>query len=158
MADTTAETPGFCDNCFSGNLRSGTPTGTEIKLGGLDTYIAVPENKEPTGAVLVITDVFGWKLVNSRLISDELAKGGLLAILPDFFNGDGNSPSVSVLYRNHLILLLFETDSSYPSSALPADALLFPPGIFKKISHGFSLTVGAIKLLTVRPIPYGRIY
>ncbi|RUS17008.1 dienelactone hydrolase [Endogone sp. FLAS-F59071] len=119
MADTTAEAPEFCEDCISGHLKSGTPTGTEIKLGDVDTYIAMPEAKEPVAAVLIVADVFGWKLVNTRLIADEFAKEGFLAILPDLFKGD----------------------------AVDADALLFPPGVFKKIKRGLSTTASMVKLL-----------
>lgn len=36
----------------------------------------------------MIPDVFGWELVNTRLLADEYAKAGFYVLLPDFFNGD----------------------------------------------------------------------
>lgn len=36
----------------------------------------------------MITDVFGWDLINTRLLADEYAKAGFYVLLPDFFEGD----------------------------------------------------------------------
>ncbi|KAL2919161.1 hypothetical protein HK105_201436 [Polyrhizophydium stewartii] len=83
---------GMSECCFRGFLHEGTPTGSVIKVGGLDTYLATPEAGETDKAVVLIHDVFGWSLPNTRLIADRIAKdGGYRVYLPDFFNGD--SPS-----------------------------------------------------------------
>ncbi|XP_034507439.1 carboxymethylenebutenolidase homolog, partial [Ailuropoda melanoleuca] len=38
-------------------------------------------------AVLVIHDIFGWQLPNTRYIADMVASNGYIAICPDFFKG-----------------------------------------------------------------------
>lgn len=71
MASTSeheqATVPGFCDNCVKGHVFSGTPTGTEKKIGPYDTvYVARPTQvKQPTVAIVFFTDVFGLKVGSS---------------------------------------------------------------------------------------------
>ncbi|KNC98326.1 uncharacterized protein SPPG_06719 [Spizellomyces punctatus DAOM BR117] len=87
--------------CRTGFLHEGTPTGTTEKLHGLDVYVArpVPENEKPKKAVVIYSDVFGWELVNLRLIADSFAKAGYTAYLPDFFTGT----AISVEGRDDLL-------------------------------------------------------
>ncbi|KAL7412514.1 dienelactone hydrolase [Mrakia frigida] len=75
------------DCCISGTLHSGIPTGLTSTLHGLPTYIASPEggNKEKT--VVWVSDIFGWELVNTRLVADEWAKQGWYVLLPDVLGG-----------------------------------------------------------------------
>lgn len=77
------------DCCKTGFLHSGTPTGTEQKLYDQDVYVATPPptTARPKKAIVICTDVFGWKLVNTRLIADSLAKEGFTVYIPDFFTG-----------------------------------------------------------------------
>lgn len=73
--------------CASGSLHSGTPTGREDKLHGLDVYIAEPSGK-PKGIVVILPDIFGWTLANTRILADSFAKkGDFLVLLPDFMDG-----------------------------------------------------------------------
>lgn len=89
MTDKTTQASELCDDCISGHLKYGTPTGAEIKLGGVDAYVATPGGgKKPTAAVLILHDAFGWTLVNNRLLADEIAKEGYLCLLPDLFEGE----------------------------------------------------------------------
>ena len=68
-------------------MKEGTPTGTVTTLHGLNTYIARPEGT-PKGLVVMIPDIFGWEVSNSRLLADSYAKiGGFLVYLPDFMAG-----------------------------------------------------------------------
>jgi hypothetical protein len=56
--------------CITGHISQGTPTGEYIKIEGVDAYVAKP--KEPSKAAIVIsTDVFGYKLPNVQLIAGE---------------------------------------------------------------------------------------
>jgi dienelactone hydrolase len=77
-----------CQHCFSGDLNhSGCSSGSEGKLGGVDCYFAKPA--EPTDrAVIIYTDVFGWKFKNTRLIADKIAAAGFLCVVPDILGGD----------------------------------------------------------------------
>ncbi|KAH9203734.1 dienelactone hydrolase family protein [Leptodontidium sp. 2 PMI_412] len=74
--------------CFTGFKHEGTPTGETKTIGDVKTYIAYPkDNKTPTKAVLLLSDVFGI-FINSQLLADDFAANGYLAVLPDLFNGD----------------------------------------------------------------------
>jgi dienelactone hydrolase len=79
---------GVCRDCISGTLATETPTGTEVTLHGLRTYVSLP-NGQPKAVIVVISDMFGWTLPNSRLLADKYAKnGGFLVYLPDFTSGE----------------------------------------------------------------------
>eukprot|EP00026_Physarum_polycephalum_P012877 Phypoly_transcript_13222.p1 GENE.Phypoly_transcript_13222~~Phypoly_transcript_13222.p1 ORF type:complete len:251 (+),score=49.99 Phypoly_transcript_13222:304-1056(+) len=73
--------------CKKGTPHSGSSTGSETKIEGLDVYVSEPPT--PTDkAVLLISDAFGWKLPNSRLLADYYAKeANVKVFLPDFFEG-----------------------------------------------------------------------
>ena len=61
-----------CADCFTGTLRGDViPTGHEDVIHGLRTYIATPESGvKPLGAVVLITDAFGYSLRNTRALAD----------------------------------------------------------------------------------------
>lgn len=57
--------------CKSGFKWEAKPTGKEVKLAGLDAYVA-GDNKD--AAILIVHDVFGWTLPNVRVLADHYAK------------------------------------------------------------------------------------
>jgi dienelactone hydrolase len=73
----------------TGTLHSGSPTGTETTIHGIRTYVAQPdEGQTKKGLIVFITDIFGWKMPNSRLLADRYAKkGGYIVYIPDFLRG-----------------------------------------------------------------------
>ncbi|KAK4546942.1 hypothetical protein LTR36_001674 [Oleoguttula mirabilis] len=74
--------------CATGSLHTGTPTGRIEKLHGLDCYVADAPNGQPKGIVIIITDAFGWKLPNNRILADQYAKRiNAQVLMPDFLNG-----------------------------------------------------------------------
>lgn len=75
--------------CAAGEIHSGTPNGRVAKVHGLDCYIAEPpEGVSPKEVVIIISDVFSWKLPNSRILADNYAtKSGFLVYLPEFMDG-----------------------------------------------------------------------
>eukprot|EP01112_Ceratiomyxa_fruticulosa_P023921 TRINITY_DN939_c0_g3_i1.p1 TRINITY_DN939_c0_g3~~TRINITY_DN939_c0_g3_i1.p1 ORF type:complete len:280 (-),score=62.23 TRINITY_DN939_c0_g3_i1:38-877(-) len=85
--------PGTC--CVSGNVHSGEPKGTETTPPhNIPVYIANPSQSEPVqnAAILIITDVFGWKTPNVRLTADCFAEQtGITTYVPDFFLNDSVS-------------------------------------------------------------------
>ncbi|KAK9813938.1 hypothetical protein WJX73_005657 [Symbiochloris irregularis] len=81
----TVEGSGICGP--KGKDWSGTPHGKEIKFAGLDTYVT-GRTEKPSAVILVIHDIWTWKLKNIRLLSDKLGAEGYLVLLPDFFHGD----------------------------------------------------------------------
>jgi carboxymethylenebutenolidase len=73
----------------------------DIKSGDqtIKAFVVYPERKDKTPAVLVIQEIFGvtdWL----RSLCDELAENGVIAIAPDFLNGqkfeDGDAASKAV--------------------------------------------------------------
>lgn len=57
-----------------------------MQIDHIKAYIVKP--KAPTEkAIIVIQDIFGWQLPNTRYMADMLASNGYIAICPDFFVG-----------------------------------------------------------------------
>ncbi|OKL61726.1 hypothetical protein UA08_03063 [Talaromyces atroroseus] len=74
------------DCCIKGFSWQGTPTGRIDKLAGNDVYIS-GDNAEV--AILFISDLFGWKFPNVRLLADHFAREvGATVYVPDFFGGE----------------------------------------------------------------------
>ena len=86
-----------CPDCVTGFVHTdGTPKGTEIKVANINAYAT---GDEASKRIIVIgADVFGWKVVNTRLLADEYAAKGVRVIVPDFFGG----ASLSMLSHIHL--------------------------------------------------------
>ncbi|KAI9654393.1 MAG: hypothetical protein M1821_006709 [Bathelium mastoideum] len=83
-----------CPDCFRGGVSKGHPTGNEVTIHGVKTYIAKPEaGVTPKGIIVFITDAFGWAFVNNRVLSDHYARKGFLVYCPDLMNGPAMSPS-----------------------------------------------------------------
>ncbi|KAK3335623.1 Alpha/Beta hydrolase protein [Cercophora scortea] len=80
-----------CPDCLRGHVRDGTPTGKVAQIHGRATYVAEPPSgTQPKGVVVMVSDIFGWDFVNSRLLADHYAaSGGFLVYLPDFMDGTG---------------------------------------------------------------------
>ena len=85
-----------CKDCASGVLHEGTPAGREETIHGLMTYVTdPPSGVAAKGIVVIIPDLFGWSLNNSRVLADRYAeRGGYTVYLPDFM--DGTEPNNSV--------------------------------------------------------------
>lgn len=54
----------------------------------VDTYLAYPTTGSTENAIIVLTDIFGHKFINVRLIADSFAERGYFVAVPDLFNGD----------------------------------------------------------------------
>lgn len=77
-----------CPDCVQGAVHDIKPTGHEEKLHGLDCYVADPPSGKPKAVILFLTDVFGWKFQNSRVLADEYAsKGQYRVVIPDVIPG-----------------------------------------------------------------------
>jgi dienelactone hydrolase len=50
-------------------------------------YITRPQTPSQH-AIVILTDVFGFTLPNTRLIADQFAANGYLTVIPDLFNGN----------------------------------------------------------------------
>jgi len=86
--------------CVAGSIATGTPSGVDMVVGGVNAYVAKP--KEPTqSAVIIATDVFGHTLPNNRLIADDMAReGGFLVVVPDLFDGAPITPEVLKVFES----------------------------------------------------------
>ncbi|KAF2798297.1 dienelactone hydrolase family protein, partial [Melanomma pulvis-pyrius CBS 109.77] len=84
--------------CASGEIHQGTPSGKVTKIHGLDCYVAEPlEGVSPKGVIVILPDVFGWTLPNSRILADNYAKKGeWLVYLPEFMNGSYAPPELII--------------------------------------------------------------
>ncbi len=78
-----------CPDCFTGTVHEGTPVGHVETIHGLPTYVAgTTSETEPEGIIVIISDAFGWDLLNSRILADAYAKRGTYTVyLPDFMDG-----------------------------------------------------------------------
>lgn len=77
---------GLCPNCVSGGILDGEPTGT-MESGA---YFVRAETTAdgPKKALVLLTDIFGLPLVNSKLIADKMSKKtGMDVWIPDIFDG-----------------------------------------------------------------------
>jgi len=78
---------GVSSCCLSGVVNDGKPTGREEQIAGFPTYVAEPKGDSKSKSIVLITDIFGWKLPNTRLCADEYAKAGFYVYVPDFHEG-----------------------------------------------------------------------
>ncbi|NXT35389.1 CMBL Carboxymethylenebutenolidase, partial [Pelecanoides urinatrix] len=60
--------------------------GQEVQVEHIKAYVCKPPASTDK-AVIVIHDIFGWQLPNTRCMADMLATNGYIAICPDFFAG-----------------------------------------------------------------------
>ncbi|KAI9058113.1 alpha/beta-hydrolase [Trametes sanguinea] len=74
-----------CPECVSGSVHSGTPKGTETKIGGVDAYVVGDADSQRI--IFIGCDIFGWRFINARLLADEYASHGFRVVMPDLFNG-----------------------------------------------------------------------
>lgn len=81
--------------CVAGFVDSGIPTGSEQLVAGISCYVAAPETAT-TKAIVIATDVFGFKLPNVRLIADGYARRGFYCIVPNLLV---NEPPMDLLDR-----------------------------------------------------------
>ncbi|TBU22617.1 alpha/beta-hydrolase [Dichomitus squalens] len=79
----------LCADCFKGVRHEGTPEGTTQTIGGIESYVAIPEGDYPKDkVVLYLADAFGLKLENNLLLIDDFARNGYKVVAPDVFDGE----------------------------------------------------------------------
>jgi dienelactone hydrolase len=49
----------------------------ETTIAGLDAYISRPSSGPVKSAIVLVSDVFGWKANNARLFADKVASEGV---------------------------------------------------------------------------------
>ncbi|XP_028813030.1 carboxymethylenebutenolidase homolog [Denticeps clupeoides] len=60
--------------------------GQEVQIQHVKAYVVKPTAASEK-AVIVIQDIFGWGLPNTRYMADMLSANGYTAVVPDFFLG-----------------------------------------------------------------------
>ncbi|KAM6977294.1 carboxymethylenebutenolidase homolog [Aplochiton taeniatus] len=60
--------------------------GQEIQVEHMKAYFVKPRTVA-VKAIIVIQDIFGWQLPNTRYMADMLASNGYIAVCPDFYVG-----------------------------------------------------------------------
>ncbi|KAL8951012.1 MAG: hypothetical protein Q9222_002988 [Ikaeria aurantiellina] len=74
--------------CVSGFQWNGKPQGRETKLGNFNAYVAGSDTQKDA-AIMIVSDMLGWTLTNTRLLADHFAKEANATVyLPDFFEGE----------------------------------------------------------------------
>ncbi|KAK7204186.1 dienelactone hydrolase [Myxozyma melibiosi] len=74
--------------CTKGYKHSGTPSSEIVTFEDVDIYVAKPTAEAPTRAVIYLSDIFGMPFLNHKIIPDNFAKQGYLAILPNLVGDD----------------------------------------------------------------------
>jgi dienelactone hydrolase len=72
-------------DCCTGFLETGKPEGHYESYAGQECYISKPKKNDLKIAVVIGSDIFGYKLNNVQLMADRFAELGYLAIVPDLF-------------------------------------------------------------------------
>uniref|UniRef100_A0A3B4WYK7 Carboxymethylenebutenolidase homolog n=1 Tax=Seriola lalandi dorsalis TaxID=1841481 RepID=A0A3B4WYK7_SERLL len=60
--------------------------GQEVQLEHTKAYVVKPSTASDK-AIIVIQDIYGWQLPNTRYMADMLATNGYIAVCPDFYVG-----------------------------------------------------------------------
>lgn len=76
------------DCCFKAFYHEGKAEGIYKVIGGLDSYIT-GERFGNQRIIVIMTDIFGYKLNNVLLIADQLANSAKIqVVIPDILDGD----------------------------------------------------------------------
>ncbi|SCU92730.1 LAFA_0F12486g1_1 [Lachancea sp. 'fantastica'] len=73
--------------CTTGSLHEGEPAGEIKEVFGLLTYVAGSSSSEKV--IVILSDIYGLKIPNTKLIADQFAKSGYQVFVPDILFGDG---------------------------------------------------------------------
>ncbi|VUC30190.1 unnamed protein product [Clonostachys rosea] len=118
-----------CPDCFRGNTSTGLPIGKEVKIHGIPTYVTGPHaDLKPRAIIVFISDVFGWKSTNNRILADRYAtKGQFLVYIPDFMNGHAVDSAAMELFDGIVEPSdWFDTIAKKPFRAIKAMGMVLP--------------------------------
>ncbi|GAV47736.1 hypothetical protein ZYGR_0I00320 [Zygosaccharomyces rouxii] len=76
--------PSSC--CARGFYHEGSARGTVKDVYGVPTYTAGKESNDKV--IVILTDIFGYQLINTQLIADQLGDAGYKIYIPDILFGD----------------------------------------------------------------------
>ncbi|XP_076925335.1 endo-1,3;1,4-beta-D-glucanase-like [Bidens hawaiensis] len=67
-------------------IQRGEESGEVVQIASLNAYVSGKLDSKI--AVILVSDVFGYKARKLRQVADKVASAGYYALVPDFFNGD----------------------------------------------------------------------
>ena len=77
-----------CENCFKGSRLPGEPKGSMVDGAYFHAAAAPAAEGEPKRAIVLLTDIYGLPLKNSKVMADQLSeKVGVDVWVPDLFDG-----------------------------------------------------------------------
>lgn len=76
--------PSSC--CTRGFYHEGKARGTIRDAYGIETYVSGKDTNDKV--IVILTDIFGNKLINTQLIADQLGDAGYKVYIPDILFGD----------------------------------------------------------------------
>ncbi|KZV76156.1 dienelactone hydrolase endo-1-3,1,4-beta-D-glucanase [Peniophora sp. CONT] len=77
-----------CENCFKGSRLPGEPKGSLVDGAYFHAAAAPTVEGEPKRAIVLLTDIYGLPLTNSKIMADQLSeKVGVDVWVPDLFDG-----------------------------------------------------------------------
>ncbi|PSR78069.1 hypothetical protein PHLCEN_2v7586 [Hermanssonia centrifuga] len=102
IANLRVALKGLITDNYLGVLHEGVAEGKFEQIAGVACYVATPTGDYAKGkVVLYLSDIFGLRLINSRLLADGFARNGYKTIMPDILNGDAikdlNDPSLDIM-------------------------------------------------------------
>lgn len=78
-----------CPDCFAGTVHTAKPTGHLETVHDVPTYIT-RGSATSNSTIIFLTDGFGFRLVNNKLLADQYAsKTGLRVLMPNLLPGGG---------------------------------------------------------------------
>ena len=82
--------------CVTTFKHEGTSTGKITTVAGVESYVAGAENGFDK-VVVILTDIYGPKLINTQLIADQFAEQlKAQVVVPDLFNNDPYNPESGI--------------------------------------------------------------
>ncbi|THG94999.1 hypothetical protein EW026_g6571 [Hermanssonia centrifuga] len=112
-----------CEQCTQGYVLPGEPAGSIVDGA---YFHPAPEGSPKSSAIVLLTDIFGLPLKNSKLIADELSKGvGCDVWVPDLFAGNPpfkveeleplmpQRPSESITFVNTLRMIVLALSRAF---------------------------------------------
>jgi len=99
LRQAKAGSPSVCEKCAVKNEAKNNDKGSEVHYAEIDAYVNGPKGAK--SAVILVHDLFGWRMPNARVLADRFAEQGFLAVIPDFYRRNEwtipqNSPEFSM--------------------------------------------------------------
>ncbi|CAH0047353.1 unnamed protein product [Clonostachys solani] len=146
-----------CPDCFRGNTSTSLPIGKEMIIHGIPTYVSGPHmDLTPRAIIVFISDVFGWKSINNRILADRYAtKGQFLVYVPDFMNGHAVDSSAMELFDEIVRPSgWFDTVAKKPFRVMRAMGMVVPFLLSCSINATHPRVVSFIRKIRASPPPF----